>query len=669
MTRDGFDKTLDPFAPKAGDRVGHYEILEPIGNGGMGEVFLARDTLLNRDAALKFLSFHNAADSEALLRFEREAQAAAGINHPNIVQVYGAGEHKGYRYLAMEYINGKPLSNTIAVGAFSLGQVLKLGYQLAGGLAEAHSAGVIHRDIKPSNIVLDHHGAPKILDFGLAICINDKDDLNSISPLGTIGYMSPEQVQGKSADHRSDLFSLGVLLYELVTGVKPFTREDASGTLKAILQEVQEPLGKYQQGVTPGLEQIVDKLLEKNPDTRYQSAEDLIADIRRELRALDESTGTPWRRSSSPGRGLRRWSRVLSAAASVAVVGTALAAMQLWDRDSSAQAVDSKNRIMVMGFSNLADPEDEARLGDIAADLLITGLSESQSLQVCSRRHVQDLQRHSGKSNPESWGALARRAQAGWLLTGSILQTEPVILVTAQLVDVETGDVRASERLEGLTGETIFDIVDQLAMEFWAEMVVPGREESRADVQLAKTTTQDPQAYKLYLEGMDQAHVSRNDEAVETLKKAVLVDPEFTMAYVSLAQICNDMGHIDEARKCSEEAWTRIEKAGWKQERLIRSIRAQLDDKKPLARKYLYEVLERHPQDIDVLFRLANLYQGEDDSRALAHYQRVIDLDPYYKSAYNQMALAYRRLGDKERELWAVRESEKLPVREPLQGG
>jgi Tol biopolymer transport system component/predicted Ser/Thr protein kinase len=276
------DDNTQTHIPLAKDTmVGHYRIVEKIGAGGMGDVYLAEDTRLDRKVALKFLSPYLCQDEQCRARFTREAQAAARLDHPNIVTVHEVSEYRGRPYFAMAHVEGRPLKEYAAGIEPSIDRIVEIGIQACEGLQEAHDKGITHRDIKPSNILVDSHGRARIVDFGLA-SVAGKDQLTKTgSTLGTIGYMSPEQVQGKQVDHRSDLFSLGVVLYELITRQNPFKRDSEAATLKAVSDYTPEPLARFKRDVPDLLESLIGKLLEKNPGHRYQSAADLLADFKR----------------------------------------------------------------------------------------------------------------------------------------------------------------------------------------------------------------------------------------------------------------------------------------------------------------------------------------------------------------------------------------------------
>ena len=282
------DNTRTHVALTSGTMVSHYRIIEKIGAGGMGEVYLAEDTKLDRKVALKFLPPHLCQDADCRARFTREAQAAAKLNHPNIVIIHEVGEISGRPFFAMEHVEGKTLRDLGKEKEITLSRIIEFAIQVCEGLSKAHAAGIVHRDIKPSNILIDEDGRAKIVDFGLA-SVHGREHLTKTgSTLGTAGYMSPEQARGEEVDARSDLFSFGVVLYELITGRSPFKAESEIATVKNVLEAIPEPLARYKSGVPDDLQRILSKALTKDKNLRYQHAEDICVDLLREKETLSQ---------------------------------------------------------------------------------------------------------------------------------------------------------------------------------------------------------------------------------------------------------------------------------------------------------------------------------------------------------------------------------------------
>ena len=344
MEANDDDKTRTHVVLIKGTMVSHYRIIEKIGAGGMGEVYLAEDTELSRSVALKFLPPHLCQDEDSRERFKREAQAAAQLNHPNIVHIYEVAEHNGRPFFAMEHVAGQTLKEAIRDSQPSLEETLHLLLQVCEGLAKAHEAGITHRDIKPSNIVIDVDSRPKLVDFGLAT-IQGTDKLTKTgSTLGTIGYMSPEQINTKEIDSRSDLFSIGVVLYEMIAGRLPFFGETEAATMNAVLNQTPEPLSRYKSGVTGELQRIVSKLLEKDTSLRYQSAAGLISDLKTLTRNQSPAVGKPpvdW------------WNRYVVVGAVVVCLSMAAYYLLFRNRDSTSHVQPDRIMLAVLPFENL----------------------------------------------------------------------------------------------------------------------------------------------------------------------------------------------------------------------------------------------------------------------------------------------------------------------------
>jgi serine/threonine protein kinase len=299
------DKTRTHVLLTSGTMVSHYRIIEKIGAGGMGEVYLAEDTELNRKVALKFLPPHLCQDADCRTRFKREAQAAAKLNHPNIVTIYEVSEFNGRPFFAMEHVEGQSLRDLIKAKELPIERVIELAIQICEGLHKAHQSGIVHRDVKPANILIDADGRAKILDFGLASVTGSDHLTKTGSTLGTIGYMSPEQAKGEEVDQRSDIFSLGVVLYEMITSKSPFKTDNDAATLRNITDQEPEPLARYKAGVSSELQIIISKALQKDGALRYQHADELSADLK-SVRSTGE-TSAATRALSRSNLSKRKW--------------------------------------------------------------------------------------------------------------------------------------------------------------------------------------------------------------------------------------------------------------------------------------------------------------------------------------------------------------------------
>ena len=650
------DRTQSVVALTAGITVSHYRIIEKIGAGGMGEVYLAEDTRLNRKVALKFLPPHLCQDEDCRKRFTREAQAAAGLDHPNIAAIHEVGEYQGRPYYAMQLVEGQSLREVIAGEDLPIEQVLEIATQVCEGLQAAHDKGVIHRDIKPSNILLDGHGRVRIVDFGLASIRGAEHLTKTGSTLGTIGYMSPEQVQGKDVDHRSDLFSLGVVLYELITKQNPFKRDSEAATLKAVSDDGVEPLARYKRDVPEFLESITGKLLEKNPDHRYQSAAGAVSDLKR-LKQDSGSTKSIKRPGAPQWRALR-----VSLPIFVVVLVSVLLVLKprLFDMALNQEVIAVENRLAIMCFDNLNDPGDSLRMGEIITNLLITDLSESRYTNVVSSQRLYDVLKqlgHEGERKIDRNVAtqVAKAAGAKWMLLGSILNTEPDIVIASQIVEIATGDAYASQRIEGQPGERIFSVVDQLTSAIKEDLSLPSAADHELDPSVAQMTTSSREAYRLYLEGQELLYRHLFAEAKVSLLKTIDLDSTFAMAHFYLALIdywSNDpqtYTHIANALKYADAA-------SHKGRLYISSLDARLRRDIPQSIQTLKRIIEEDSEDKNAYVSLGLLlkYETQRLQEAVKYFEKAVELDPFHREAYNQLAYAYNALGRFDRAMWAI---------------
>ena len=640
MTDD--DRTRITFDPRPGVSFAQYRIVDRIGSGGMGEVVLAEDTSLQRMVALKFLPAHAAADADLKDRFLREARAAAALNHPNIIHVYEVGEHEGRPFIAMEHVDGATLRDRMADGPFPLEEALAHGLHLAEALAEAHRMGVVHRDIKPGNIVFDRSGRPKLLDFGLAAMSGAEPITRDGSTLGTVGYMAPETIRGQAADRRSDVFSLGVVLYEMLTGKSPFRQQTEASTLDAVLHREPEPLSRSRAGMPPTLQAVLDKALQKDPQLRHQTADDLAADLRRERRDSDISSASRSRVVPAPEPAKRRLGPLVGVGiAAVLLVGMFWLRPWAGNGDGPAgvpAAEAAERRLLVLPFENLASTDDDDRLGEILSSLLIADLSQSAGLSVVSSQHLHRAIEQAG-GDAGAVDEVARRTRADRALTGRVLRADPLV-ITTELVEVSSGTVLGSHRVQGSAGEDVFALVDRLAPEVRRDLSlqVPTDEGSVSDF-----TTDDPKAYQDFVLGTEASEKFYFEEGERYLRSAVQRDPEFAAAWAELAVLLMRQGRPQEAREASDRAMTLIDRAGWKDRLVILSVDASMRNEHREAASYIQQIVDRDPLDVDALFWLASLQRHalNDIDLSVPTYQRVVELDPGYAAAWNQLAYCH----------------------------
>jgi serine/threonine protein kinase/tetratricopeptide (TPR) repeat protein len=507
-----------------GKTISHYKILSKLGEGGMGVVYKAEDTKLKRTVALKFISPQALREEDDKTRFIHEAQAAAALTHPGICTVYEIDEADGRTFIAMECIEGESLKEKIASGPLRLDETLSIVTQIAEGLEKAHDKGTIHRDIKSANIMVTPDGQVKIMDFGLAKASGATKVTKTGTTVGTVAYMSPEQARGEAVDSRSDVWSLGVVLYEMLTGQLPFKGDYGDAVVYSMLNEVPEPVTALRTGVPMELERIVGKALQKEMSTRYQSAAEVLADLRR-LRSEQEVVATPVQR----GKRVRARSVVLAGVAAVVVIGGYLLASQfLWRPQKELLSVREKS-VAVLPFENMVPgPENEWFSNGITEDI-ITQLSKIGELSVISRTSVM-LYKDSDKSMRQ----IGEELGVASILEGSVRRSGDRVRIVSQLIDARTDEHIWAETYDREM-EDIFDIQSEVAQKIALALKAKLSPEEKERIE--EKPTESLTAYDYYLKGREYYYRYRkqdNENAIGLFKRALELDPGYALAYAGL---------------------------------------------------------------------------------------------------------------------------------------
>ncbi|MGE5325622.1 MAG: protein kinase domain-containing protein [Deltaproteobacteria bacterium] len=526
-----------------GQTLSHYRIMEKLGGGGMGVVYRAHDERLDRDVALKVLPAGLLADETARSRFRREALTLSQLSHPNIAVVHDFDSENGVDFLTMEYLVGETLAAKVASGALAEREVIALGAQIAEALEDAHEHQIIHRDLKPSNVIVTAKGRAKVLDFGLAKLVRPMEADGETASLaetqvgavmGTVPYMSPEQLQGKAVDARTDIYALGALLYELATGRRPFPEKQSSHLIAAILTQTPQPPRQLNGEVSPGLEAIILKALQKNPEERYQSAKEVLEDFGR-LSIPGSAVGLPRQ------AGGRRWMPSAAAVAAVIATFAILFALnvgglrsRLWPGAGAGSAASQPKiqSLAVLPLENLSGDPKQDYFADGMTEELTTDLAKISALKVISRTA---MMRYKGTKKPLP--EIAKELNVDAVIEGSVLREGDRVRITAQLINAGTQQDMWAESYER-------DASSVLALESEIASTVAGKvqvvltpsEKSR----LASARAVNPQAYDAYLKGMEywyKATPKDWDTALGYFQLALKEDPNSARAYVGISHV------------------------------------------------------------------------------------------------------------------------------------
>jgi len=513
-----------------GATLGHYRIDRKLGAGGMGEVWLAQDSKLDRAVALKVLPAEFARDPERMRRFAQEARAASALNHPNVAHIYEIGESGGLHFIAMEYVEGDSLK-TKTGGSMDSAEILDIGVQIADALDEAHSKGVTHRDIKPGNIMLTARGQVKVLDFGLAkLDAASAADAATIDAtptgilLGTPSYMSPEQALGRPVDHRSDLFSLGVVLYEMATGRVPFSGANAVETIHRITTAQPDAIARFHYDLPPEVERIIRKCLEKDRERRYQSAREVLVDLRNLKRDSDPGT------TAAPVAPARR--RYVLATLAVAVL--ALSGLALYLAAQRGKPIDS---LAVLPFANASNNPDAEYLSDGITESISSSLSKLPKLRVVPRSMVF---RYKGREVDAQKAGRELNVRA--VLTGRVMERGGNLIIRAELTDVAAESQLWGEQYNRKVAD-IFAVQEEISKEISERLRLrlTGEEQKR----LTKRYTENAEAYQLYLKGRyywDKRTPQAFNRAMGQFEQALEKDSGYALAYGGLADCYNTLG-------------------------------------------------------------------------------------------------------------------------------
>jgi eukaryotic-like serine/threonine-protein kinase len=661
------------------DKISHYRILEKLGAGGMGEVYLAEDIKLGRKVAIKVLSQEFTTNRDRLNRFEQEACAASALNHPNILTIHEVGEDNGAHFIATEYIDGKTLRRHMAGAALDPHEILDIAVQAASALEEAHGAGIVHRDIKPDNIMVRKNGYVKVLDFGLAKLTEDATDRTPSDGeastrvlvqtdagvvMGTSHYMSPEQARGKPVDARSDIWSLGVVMYEMVAGRAPFEGETSTDVIVAITQKEAPPLARFAPHVPAELEWIINKALRKEREERYQTIRELLTDLRRLKQKLEFEVELE--RSVSPDSATRSGFSAAPAVPTIsdripptaentathpassaeyivseikrhkmgATVIAALVALAIgtgvFFYFNRAQALTDKDTILLADFANTTG---DAVFDGTLKQALAVQLGQSPFLNVYSDERVREALRFMGRAPDERITKdiareICQRQGLKALLAGSVSSLGSHYVITLEAINAQSGESIAREQVEADSKEQVLSSLGKAALQMREKLGESLSSISKHTVPIDQATTSSLEALKAYTMGNEARAQGRNEEEVRFYKRAIELDPNFAMAYARMAVFHGNREQMEEAQPYAQKAFELRDRVS-ERERLY------------ISEKYYNYVLGDVDKAMEVLQTWTRLYPN--------------DFTPH-----NNLALRYREQGRYEEALKEALEAVRL---------
>ncbi len=636
---------------------GRYQIVEDLGKGGMGRVYKALDKEIGEKVALKILKPEVAADEQTIERFRNELRTARQISHKNVCRMYHLGREQGAHYITMEYVSGEDLKSTVMrIGQLSVAKTVSIISQVCEGLADAHRLGVVHRDLKPQNIMIDKAGNAKIMDFGIARSVKAKGITDAGVMIGTPEYMSPEQVDGLPADARADIYALGIILFELLTGRVPFEGDTPFSVAYKQKNEKPPEARMVNPQVPQDLDRLILKCLEKDRAERYQKAEDVLADLVAIEKGLPTTERLIVSRKPATSKqvtvtfGLKK--ALIPAAILAGVIITAVILWMVWPE--SAQA---RHSIAVINFRNQTGDRAYDYLQEAIPNLLITSLEQSKYLSVMTWERMRDLLKQTGNGDVETIDSdlgfeLCRRDGVDNIVLGSFIKAGDMFATDVKVHDVRTKALLKSTSSQGQgVGSILEKQIGELSKEIARGVGLSGRKIQASQARIEDLTTSSMEAYQYFLEAQEQFGKLYYDESRELYEKAIDTDAEFAIAYMGLAYAASGLGDSATRDRAYEKAYALSARASEKERLYIEANYAGVIEKnqaKQLAT--IQELIQKYPKEKLAHHMLGQYYRGQNRLReAAGEFERAIELDPGFGLALNQLAYTVADLGDLER--------------------
>jgi len=631
-----------------GEIVSHYKIIEKLGEGGMGVVYKAHDTKLDRVVALKFLPENLTVNSTDKERFIEEAKAAAALNHSNVCVVHDIDNEDEYHFIVMEYIDGKTLQQVIAdEGVLTTNAATEYAIQMGEALQEAHHKGIVHRDIKSDNIMISGSNQAKVMDFGLAKLKGSLKLTKSSSTVGTLAYMAPEQIEGKDIDGRSDIFSMGIVLYEMLTGQLPFKGDYEAAMMYAILNEEPVPIERHLPDISSELRHILIRSLEKDPNNRYQSMEDMLIDLHRLERDTEKISRieTGIYKSEKSIKKKNRFKKYFVPVIALLIV--ILVVVGYFSIISQSEDKYERIPIAVTDFNNETNEEELNGL----SGMLITALEQSKRLSVLTRSRMFDILKQLDVNEidkiDESLGRrICKEADVHTLAMAAIRKFGKIYTIDFKVLDVDDNEYLFTYKEQGEGQESIPGMIDNLSEKIRIGLKEKASEIESSTTKVAELTSRNLEAYQYYFKGEEYIDKLKFDLAKEAFSKAIHLDSSFALAYYRLAYAIDWEANPYRSIKYIKKAISLLDRIPDKEKNLVKAQLARLENGMAAGIAVLEEMEKIYPDDKEMLYNIGDwAYHIGDFIKSRKYLEKVLSMDPVFIRALQHITWTYRESG------------------------